>query len=167
MSKTGHSATSEVKASYGDFFSFEIELSLPAVTEADKFDANLEIFSFQPDTRNQHQIRYDGTEYWHCFVSEVGGFTICKADETARADGVVSSPMNPVKQETMNFGFASVVRTRMSKLWDVSPRHVSVEYLLITHFFQWCFLLFPQTNVQKIPREGGPKLPITKVSKMF
>ena len=63
MSKTGHSATSEVKASYGDFFSFEIELSLPAVTEADKFDANLEIFSFQPDTRNQHQIRYDGTEY--------------------------------------------------------------------------------------------------------
>ena len=57
MSKTGHSATSEVKASYGDFFSFEIELSLPAVAEADKFDANLEIFSFQPDTRKQHQIR--------------------------------------------------------------------------------------------------------------
>ena len=53
MSKTGHSATAETKASYGDFFSFEVELNLPAVAEADKFDANLEIFSFQPDTRKQ------------------------------------------------------------------------------------------------------------------
>ena len=42
--------------------------------------------------------------------SEVGGFTICKADEISRDGGVVSDPATPVKQETMNFGFASVVR---------------------------------------------------------
>ena len=45
-----HSAT---EAGYGDVFVFEVEFTLPAVTDADKFDANLEIFSFQPTTRKQ------------------------------------------------------------------------------------------------------------------
>ena len=41
--------------------------------------------------------------------SEVGGFTICKADEIHRDPGIVTDPTPPAKLETMNFGFASVV----------------------------------------------------------
>ena len=46
---SGYSSATE--AGYGDVFVFEVEFTLPAVTDADKFDANLEIFSFQPTTR--------------------------------------------------------------------------------------------------------------------
>ena len=42
-------------------------------------------------------------------LSEVGGFTICKADEIHRDSGIVTDPTPPAKLETMNFGFASVV----------------------------------------------------------
>ena len=48
---SGYSSATE--AGYGDVFVFEVEVTLPAVTDADKFDANLEIFSFQPTTRKK------------------------------------------------------------------------------------------------------------------
>ena len=56
-----------------------------------------------------HQPVVSGTPF---LFSDVGGFTICKADELAdnRGSSVRSDPTIPNKVEYMNSGFASVVR---------------------------------------------------------